>query len=339
MIRIVNSEKVSEAPKYMISVEGMDSFQNTYIKKSTDSRSTMQEQTTFAGTCFVQSSKPFHIVQVSPEFAAYFGYGVEELHGRSMKLLQGPDCSTIRFEDIIKALKFGTQQELEVDVDKKDSSRARARIKASIMSTLEKNMESLARISMMKSDVCSFTDVADVEDNNPPVLPDAFHDALNTRPCHVQQTHQPLKVPGNVLSTATQPTLVQSDNNEVITSQLRCMLSQESCRICKALLANEKEIQATRAKAVPPTASPIKFDGVSANVPLELVARCARKALVSIRSVCDDGDGGWDGARAALALRLVEAEVLPQAGRWHRRDLAPMLEATWRAVFRALRRL
>ena len=51
---------------------------------------------------------------------------------------------------------------------------------------------------------------------------------------------------------------------------------------------------------------------------------------MSIHGACDDGGGGWDGARAAMAVRLVEAEVLPQTGRWHRRDLAPALDGEFR---------
>jgi hypothetical protein len=38
--------------------------------------------------------------------------------------------------------------------------------------------------------------------------------------------------------------------------------------------------------------------------------------------------------RACAAL--VAAEVLPQAARWHRRDLSPSLVAAWRAALRAI---
>ena len=88
---------------------------------------------TTRGFCIVQSYKPFHIVQVSPEFASYFGYDVHELHGRSMKLLQGPKCRSVRFEDMIKALKSGKNQESELDVDKKDGSHIRTSIRVSML--------------------------------------------------------------------------------------------------------------------------------------------------------------------------------------------------------------
>ena len=71
-------------------------------------------------------------------------------------------------------------------------------------------------------------------------------------------------------------------------------------------------------------------------VPLEVIASCARGTLVAVRAACDDGNGGCVAARIGTVRRLVEAEVLPQAGRWHRRDLAPALSAAWRAVLRAL---
>jgi hypothetical protein len=41
----------------------------------------------------------------------------------------------------------------------------------------------------------------------------------------------------------------------------------------------------------------------------------------------------------ALCAALIEREALPQAGRWHRRDLVPGATAAWRAVIRALQSL
>ena len=83
----------------------------------------------------------------------------------------------------------------------------------------------------------------------------------------------------------------------------------------------------------------IKALAATGGVPLELVARCASRAFAIVRAACDDSSGGWDACRAGLAAQLVEAEALPQAGRWHRRDLAPALAAAWRAVLRALARV
>lgn len=73
-----------------------------------------------------------------------------------------------------------------------------------------------------------------------------------------------------------------------------------------------------------------------AGVSVELIAKCARGAFISLRTACDDGTGRWDIARTALAMRLVADEVLPQAERWHRRDLVDALTEAWRAVLRVL---
>ena len=110
-------------------------------------------------------------------------------------------------------------------------------------------------------------------------------------------------------------------------------------QICKTLLAQYRDGPPPQ----PPAAlagSPIRGEAAvlaaTGGVPLELVASCARNALAAVRAACDDGAGGWDAGRAGLVTWLVETEALPQAGRWHRRDLAPALVAAWRAVVRAL---
>ena len=117
-------------------------------------------------------------------------------------------------------------------------------------------------------------------------------------------------------------------------------------QICKAILANEKERKSHTAElgaTTPTTASAGQSDAkiaqllaATGGVPLPLVARCARDALAAISAACADSCSGWDAGRVGVVRRLVEAEVLPQAGRWHRRDLVPGLEATWRAVLRNL---
>ena len=118
-------------------------------------------------------------------------------------------------------------------------------------------------------------------------------------------------------------------------------------QICKAILANDKKRTTAELDPASLTAasiSPARQADISqaqllaatGGVPLPLVARCARDTLVAISAACADGCGGWDAGRVGVVRRLVEAEVLPQAGRWHRRDLAPGLGAAWRAVLRGL---
>ncbi len=122
--------------------------------------------------------------------------------------------------------------------------------------------------------------------------------------------------------------------------------------MCKAILVDEKNRNAAlgwhgkKATAASANASAantgiiatLSTQGATGGVPLDLVARCARDALAAVRVACDDGRGGCNATGVALAVHLVESEALPQAGRWHRRDLAPALAAAWHAVLRALRR-
>ncbi len=100
--------------------------------------------------------------------------------------------------------------------------------------------------------------------------------------------------------------------------------------MCKSLLAAQNNAPLACTDA-PPAIEP------TSGAPLHLVARCARQALTAIQAACAGADG-WDAARGRACAALLEAETLPQAARWHRRDLVPALLATWRAVLRALAR-
>jgi hypothetical protein len=103
--------------------------------------------------------------------------------------------------------------------------------------------------------------------------------------------------------------------------------------MCKTLLAAHKNGSVTSANIPPAAIEP------TSGVPLQLVAHCARQALPAIQAACCCGrGGGWNAARARACAALLEAEALPQAARWHRRDLVPALLAVWRAVLRALAR-
>jgi hypothetical protein len=64
---------------------------------------------------------------------------------------------------------------------------------------------------------------------------------------------------------------------------------------------------------------------------LQVIVSCARDALATIRAAFLQ-----DLTLVSVVIRLIETEALPQAARWHRRDLAPALEAAWNAVLRAL---
>jgi hypothetical protein len=100
--------------------------------------------------------------------------------------------------------------------------------------------------------------------------------------------------------------------------------------MCKTLLAWHRSGPATPAHAA---------HGSAAATPPQLVAHCACQALAAIQSAGGAGDGrGAAAARARACAALLEAEALPQAARWHRRDLVPALLAAWRAVLRALAR-
>ena len=67
------------------------------------------------------------------------------------------------------------------------------------------------------------------------------------------------------------------------------------------------------------------------------VARAARMLHSAVRRVCQcTADGALDPSLLRLCAALIEAEVLPQSARWHRRDLSPALVAAWRAVLRAV---
>jgi hypothetical protein len=111
--------------------------------------------------------------------------------------------------------------------------------------------------------------------------------------------------------------------------QFRIQISRASCQVCKTLHSIHKEY-----------ASPHNEGNVNNNVTWipkpEIIARCARTALAAVRGSACCGDAADLSRRLAMCASLIEREALPQAGRWHRRDLVPAATAAWRAVLRAI---
>jgi len=116
-------------------------------------------------------------------------------------------------------------------------------------------------------------------------------------------------------------------------------------QICKAFLAFLKSGQG----------KPTQSDSV-AGIPFTMIASLAREALLTCCAMHTTQDVSihvlipslvpWAKLccderrqRTALATELIKDEVLPQARRWHRRELVPALEAVWRAVVRGLVRI
>ena len=72
------------------------------------------------GSCLVNAVSPFHIIQCSKRFAAFFGYTADELHTRSLKCLFGDEPSEI--EVLIQSLKSDEHLRSKISVLKKDGS-------------------------------------------------------------------------------------------------------------------------------------------------------------------------------------------------------------------------
>jgi hypothetical protein len=104
--------------------------------------------------------------------------------------------------------------------------------------------------------------------------------------------------------------------------------------VCKSLIAAHKDLLALGSQSDSDSVL-LSSQGSSNVVTPALVARCARTALATVRAACGGGSG--DPRLLALCAALIEREALPQAGRWHRRDLVAGATAAWRAVLRALR--
>ncbi len=67
----------------------------------------------------------------------------------------------------------------------------------------------------------------------------------------------------------------------------------------------------------------------------EQIEHHASTLLIAVRQACTI-DSVIDPRRLLMCAALVADEELPQAARWHRRDLAPGLIAAWRAVLRTI---
>ena len=189
----------------------------------------MPKTSTTRGTCLVQQSRPFHILQSSLEFAAYFGYELHELHGRSLKLLQHPDCGSVRIEDLIKALKSGKLQDCEVNVSKKDCSQSRIKIRVSTTNISDKDKDAVAMITLEDSDRFECIEGDEQIDS----LPDTLQESLNTDAARQPSLQQHLKVQPSCQSS--EPASVVSRRDE---EMLSCLLSRQSCKVCKISLSH-----------------------------------------------------------------------------------------------------
>mmetsp|Transcript_13055 Transcript_13055/g.27901 ORF Transcript_13055/g.27901 Transcript_13055/m.27901 type:complete len:222 (-) Transcript_13055:305-970(-) len=117
---------------------------------------------------------------------------------------------------------------------------------------------------------------------------------------------------------------------------LRITLSRASCQVCKLLIAAHKaHFASCNAKGIEQDfVCPIIPNTEAANAS-EPTSSCIRILLAAVRQACTS-NSALDPRRLLMCAELVAAEELPQAARWHRRDLAPGLIAAWRAVLRAL---
>ncbi len=131
-----------------------------------------------------------------------------------------------------------------------------------------------------------------------------------------------------------------------IRENLHIQLSRTSSQICKSLIAEHRNHANRNFMDVSMEGADRSTTATEGWMNPEFVARCACEALSSVRVTCavascssHGGGGALDSVLLGICASLVEAEVLPHAARWHRRDLVPALAAVWRAVLRAIVRI
>ena len=107
--------------------------------------------------------------------------------------------------------------------------------------------------------------------------------------------------------------------------------------MCKILVSSHKQFIST-ADPEPWRTSPGENGVFIAMPPLTLIARCGRVILAKIRAshLVDDHHGYACPHMLGICATVIETEALPQASRWHRRDLAPATCTILRAVLRAI---
>jgi hypothetical protein len=107
-------------------------------------------------------------------------------------------------------------------------------------------------------------------------------------------------------------------------------------QVCKTLISAHKDYLAScKADGAERDFIRAIIPGTDAENAPEPMARCVRILLAAVRQACTSGST-LDPRRVLMCAALVAAEELPQAARWHRRDLAPGLIAAWRAALAVL---
>jgi hypothetical protein len=310
-------------------------------------------------TSVVHLSKPYHVIHASHEFACYLGYSPEELNGRSLAIMQSQDIGSCKcFEEIMEALESGKCQESGIKIRRRDHSPVCVKIKAITTETGKDNIFGVISIMHM---------VEIVDCSSPANLPDITRSNMNTELNRPSRQHEDTSNPAVALKARAE---LQEALSKASCQICKTLLAHEkSRRSSTADISSHQQPSATRTSSVGAVESTVPglhshhttlFPGAStqqpsmtrasslpvsssgsklAGVPLDLIARCARETLSSVRAACALlSKSAADAAQLeAAAAGLIEAETLPQAGRWHRRDLSPALAAAWSAVARALR--
>ena len=136
------------------------------------------------GSCLVNvetAEGPFHVVQCSEQFAAFFGYSVDQLLSRSLRCLNGAELSTPNFEQLIGSLEHHKYKKCKVSASKKDGSPVRPIV---VLSMQTSSKDAFSNCAVLVSLCEPYEYVADDFDEirDPNLQNTVVHDLNNQRP-------------------------------------------------------------------------------------------------------------------------------------------------------------
>ena len=174
------------------------------------------------GACVVNVKRPFTIVRCSPEFAAFFGYAVDELINKSINCLCGTDMQY--FENMIESGSHGRKQ-----VDWRALKKHGHVIHVKVILSAQPDASEIANNATVVFSLCESWEYATSEDYScTSKLQDSVLDSLNvqrsmhqgcTRDCIVQ------------VESVDDTCFDHQDDLEQIREGLRLVISKASCKV------------------------------------------------------------------------------------------------------------
>jgi len=266
----------------------------------------------------VSAVKPYLVIEAGQDFGQQLGFTQQELVGRTLKILTGPESNIMLLESLFKGVDALHDKQCRLIVYGKDGGRHDVEVNVSVPSCASAHIQEDTVFVQLH-----FT-VAEEKSGQTDFL-DAWDDDENS----------------------SEEDLADFEEREEAELHVLRILQECNQKARASILSNCRQNSANQDPASRRGEDPKLFIG---QTPLHLIASHARETLLAacltyknVGHRCagtpDAATASADRVRLELILKLAETRMIPEAERWEQRELAAGLVAVWRAVVRGAGRL